>query len=348
MPRIRTSSHPLPSGKIHGSDGSTGEKQRSVYGPVWMGAMALVVAAAGGSVLRAMLLAKWLAAGLGGLAAAAIVRLGSTGGPMTEASWRPMAVLAAFALNPLVLSAVPLSGHADAAVAAALVWAVVCDRRRRTTLSALLLCGAALVKAYAGLVLIAYLLAVRRRDGSPTAARAAAAAVALGVISFVPYWDGFGTFGALATLAGRASASLSGDVITIATRALAVLDVREAGEVAAAAVRVARAALVIGTLAFVAVGHRRPRPLARCARCDVRVSAGGYVVSSVALGRSSGFGMRLARVRAGGSVRGLQRLEPRIRPCTGCARSARDLGRPLRVTGGGLCAWSLKPGPDPR
>jgi hypothetical protein len=168
-----------------------------------------------------------------------------------------MAVLAAFALNPLVLSAVPLSGHADAAVAAALVWAVVCDRRRRTTLSALLLCGAALVKAYAGLVLIAYLLAVRRRDGSPTAARAAAAAVALGVISFVPYWDGFGTFGALATLAGPASASLAGDVITIATRALAVLDVREAGEVAAAAVRVSGAALVIGTIAFVAVGHRR-------------------------------------------------------------------------------------------
>jgi Glycosyltransferase family 87 len=231
--------------------------QRSVYGPIWMGAMALIVAAAGGSVLRAMLFAKWLAAGLGALAAVAIVRLGSTDPTSTETSRRPTAMLAAFALNPLVLSAVPLSGHADAAVAAALVWAVVCDRRGRTVVSAVLLCAAALVKAYAGLALIAYLLALRRRDGRATAARAAAAAGALAVIGFVPYWHGFGTFGTLAAMAGQASASLAGDVITVATRTLSVLDVREAGEVAGAAVRVTGAALVIGALAFVAFGRRR-------------------------------------------------------------------------------------------
>jgi hypothetical protein len=231
--------------------------QRSVYGPAWMGAMALVVAAAGGSLLRAMFLAKWLAAGLGALAGLGLVRLASAGAKAGEEDRRAAAVLVAFALNPLVLSAVPLSGHADAAVAAAFVWAVVADRRGRTTLSAVLLCVATLVKLYAGLALLAYLLAVRRRDGSRAVTHAVAAAGALAVLSFVPYWDGLRTFGAMAAIAGRASASLAGDLATVATRALSLLEVREAGEVAGAGVRLGGAAIVIGTLAFIGLGRRR-------------------------------------------------------------------------------------------
>ena len=227
-------------------------RQLSVYGPLWSLAMAGVVRISGASLVHAMLLAKGLALGLGALAVWGLVRLAEDG--RAAARLAPSAV-AAFALNPLVLSTVALSGHADAGVAAAIVWAMVADRRGRTGVSALLLGAARLVKAYAGFALVAYLIAIVRRDGAPAGARSAIGPVALAVITFAPYWRGIRTLTGVAQVAGHVSSSLAGVVARTASDALGPLGVPDASGVALAAVRVAGALAVLAVLVRVV---RRP------------------------------------------------------------------------------------------
>lgn len=227
-------------------------RQQSVYGPLWSLAMAGVVRASGASLVRAVLLAKGLALGLGALAIWGLVRLAED----RRAGARPApAAVAAFALNPLVLSTVALSGHADAGVAAAIVWAMVADRRGRTGLSALLLGAATLVKAYAGLALVAYLIAVVRRDGARAGARSAIGPAGLAVVAFAPYWRGIRTLTGVAQVAGHVSSSLAGVVARTASDALGPLGVPDASGIALTAVRVAGALAVLAVLVRVA---RRP------------------------------------------------------------------------------------------
>ncbi|MBI3648400.1 MAG: DUF2029 domain-containing protein [Actinobacteria bacterium] len=227
--------------------------QPSVYGPLWTAAMEAVVALARGSVLRAMFLGKVLAVALGAVAAYGLVQLN-----LGRGERRSALVVALFALNPLVLSAVPLSGHADVAVAAAFVWAIVVDRRGRTLGAVLLLTAATLVKPYAALALVAYLIAVAKRDGSRAASVGAVVAGCVGIAAFAPYWEGLSTFAAIASVADKTSASLSGDVLRVATAALGLADVRQPAEVAGALVRVAGLGVMVA--AFAGVLRRRRDP----------------------------------------------------------------------------------------
>src|SRR2546425_5264950 len=127
------------------------------YGPAWLLATEGVVAVSARHLTAAMLLAKSLTLALGAATVWGLVRaVGGQGG--SDSARVPFAV-AAFALNPLVVSTVALGGHADAALAACFVWAVWADRRRGNPwMATVLLTLASLVKAYAAPVLLAYLI----------------------------------------------------------------------------------------------------------------------------------------------------------------------------------------------
>ncbi|MGZ6544589.1 MAG: hypothetical protein ACXVEI_04685, partial [Actinomycetota bacterium] len=216
--------------------------QLSVYGPLWSLAMQGVVAASRGSLVRAVLFAKAFAVTLELVAIFGLLVLAKQ--MPRNGSHRPALVVAAFALNPLVLSSVGLSGHADIAVAAALVWAVVADRNGRTALSAVLLAAAALVKAYAGIALIAYLVLLWRRAGPRTAFRASAPAAALAITASLPYWRGVTTFAGLLSIAGQTSASLAGTIAKILSALFEELDLTRPAALSLVIVRLGGVALV--------------------------------------------------------------------------------------------------------
>jgi hypothetical protein len=146
--------------------------------------------------------------------------------------------------NPLIIVALPLGGHADVAVVAATLWALVADRRGRPLVATLLLTAAWLVKAYALVVLVVYLFALVRRR-FPVALRAAAAAAGATVLAWLPFWQGPATLEGLAEIAGRASASLGGQVQLLLAHPLgddaAGIIVRLAGAAFVAAVIIALA-----------------------------------------------------------------------------------------------------------
>lgn len=236
-------------------------RQVSVYGPLWSMAMAGVVAVAGHSLVRGLLLAKTVEVALEGLTVWGLVhvrasenaRIGGDAGRRQPAGAHGFEgdpadariAVAAFALNPLVLSAIPLSGHPDAAVAAGLVWAMVADRHGRPILSSLLLAAAALVKAYAGVALLVYLAVRWRRGGPASALRSGGAAAAFAAIAFAPYWAGPRIFTGLLSIAGETSNSLAGAIDRLLASGLVGLDVRGAAAVAAAGVRVAGTAILV-------------------------------------------------------------------------------------------------------
>jgi len=110
-----------------------------------------------------------------------------------------------------VIVSLPLGGHADVAVVAAVLWAIVANRRERPLLAAVILTAASLIKLYAGIVLFVYLIALERRHAA-TAIRAGAAAVVGTVLAWLPFWDGPSTLSGLAEVGGRASASLGGQI----------------------------------------------------------------------------------------------------------------------------------------
>jgi hypothetical protein len=220
-------------------------EQLSVYGPLWSLAMQGVVAAARGSLARAVLMSKTLAVGFEALAVWGLVVLTRAQG--SDTGRRAVLVVAAFAMNPLVLSSVALSGHADIAVAAALVWAVVADRRGRHASSATLLAAATLVKAYAAIALVAYLILLWRRAGLKRAIRASLPAAALTLVACLPYWRGATTFRGMLAIAGQTSASLAGTAAKILSSLLEEADVTRPAALALAIVRVAGAAFFAAT-----------------------------------------------------------------------------------------------------
>jgi Glycosyltransferase family 87 len=213
--------------------------QPSVYGPVWTLLCAIPARLGAGSLPLAFALAKALVLALGVTAVVGIVAAARAG---DQPAGRPL-LLAAW--NPVTIVSLPLGGHADVAVAAALVWGLVADRRGRPVLAATLLAAAALVKAYAVLVLAVYLLALARRGRALVPAVGAVAALA--AVAFAPFWEGWRTLEGLASLARESSASLAGEI----QRALGVA---LGGDAAGWVVRAAGVAAV-GAVVF--LGARR-------------------------------------------------------------------------------------------
>jgi hypothetical protein len=132
------------------------------------------------------------------------------------------------------------------AVVAAVVWALVADRRGRPMPAALLLSAAWLVKAYAGVVLLVYLLALARRRIT-LGLRGGAVAAVVTVLAWLPFWKGPVTLEGLGDIASRASASLAGQIQLLLEQPL--------GETAATVVRVVGAAILLGVIV---VTTRRP------------------------------------------------------------------------------------------
>jgi hypothetical protein len=183
----------------------------SVYGPAWTLATEAVARLAGGGLVVALLLEKALVAALT-LAAAACLAAAAGAGPgaTRPPPLDPAGAVLAFAYNPLVLVAAGLGGHVDAALAACLAGALLASRRGRPLVATALLAVAALVKAYAALVLLAWLLVLARRRGGATAVGHAGVCAGLAVLGFARFWAGSGTLEALWRTGRQASASLTG------------------------------------------------------------------------------------------------------------------------------------------
>ena len=212
--------------------------QATVYGPLWTMATGGVARLGGASLAAGFVWMKVVVFGLGaasmlGLAAAAKARGSDPGRMVLLGMW-----------NPLIVVSLSLGGHADVAVVAAGLWALVADRRDRPLLATLLLSAAWLVKAYAGVVLLVYLIALARRR-LPLALRGAAVATAVTIAAWAPFWDGFRTLDGLAKIAGNISASLGGQIQL-------ALGAMFGGDAATVIVRVAGAAVILAVIAVVA------------------------------------------------------------------------------------------------
>lgn len=177
----------------------------SVYGPLWTMLTGGVAKLAGSSLAVGFVLMKLILLGLGGACVMGIRRASKA---RSQDPGRN-AVLAMW--SPLVIVSLPLGGHADVAVVAAVLWAIVADRRERPLLAAVILTAASLIKLYAGIVLLVYLIALVRRH-APSAVRAAGLAAGGTVLAWLPFWDGLSTLSALAEIGERASASLGGQI----------------------------------------------------------------------------------------------------------------------------------------
>lgn len=207
--------------------------QASVYGPLWTMVTGGVARLAGESIAFGYLLMKGVVLALGAASMLGIARASELRG------WSPGRNVLLGLWNPLVIVALPLGGHADVAVVAAALWALVADRHRRPLLATLLLTAAWLVKAYAVVVLAVYLLALARRRLS-LGLRAGVLAAGATALAWLPFWKGLRTLEPLGEIAGRASASLGGQLQLLLSQALgddaAGLLVRVAGAAVVAAV----------------------------------------------------------------------------------------------------------------
>jgi hypothetical protein len=178
--------------------------QVSVYGPLWTMVTGGVARAAGQNLGAAFALTKAVVLALGLASVSGIVHAARARGV------DPGRALLLGAWNPVVIVSLPLGAHADVVLVAAFAWAAYAHHRGRPLLVALLLSLATLVKAYAGVVLLVYLLALaRKRRG---AVRATLMAGGLGAAAYAPFWAGWDTFGGLVDVGSKASASLAGNV----------------------------------------------------------------------------------------------------------------------------------------
>jgi hypothetical protein len=182
------------------------DSARTVYGPLWTAASAATARLGDGGLVTPFIAMKLLTGGLAvgaaGMLAAATRREGDDG----------RLALFTFAFNPLVVVAVGLGAHADAAVAAAIAGAMVAHRRGRALAVTLLLTVAALVKAYAALALVAWLVVLLRRRGGSWAVGHAAAAAGVAAVAFEPFWAGADTFSGYREIGEMSSASLVGSI----------------------------------------------------------------------------------------------------------------------------------------
>jgi hypothetical protein len=234
---------------------------RSAYGPVWIALMSLIVWLTRGSLAAAIVLEKALCLVAAVSAVVLLHRLPRRDGEFGL----PQLGLLVFGLSPLVVSSVPLGGHADAAVALAFVSAMVADSRERTSLAAVLLAIGSLVKLYAMVPLVLYLFARamrnRRRAAGPIVL-----AVAVLVLGYLPYWGGLRTLGPVIAAGGRVSSSLAGTVATWLTSLFRTLGLSSASRVATAIVDVLGAVVVALTAVhLIRTGRTRTSIWTACA-----------------------------------------------------------------------------------
>ena len=233
------------------------DNTRSVYGPVWTMLTMGVVRMSGNSLTAAFLMLKAATAALALLATWTLTRAVSVtagrsgGGVRTDAGF----TILAFAYNPMVLFSVGLGAHADIGVAAALGAAVLAERKGHSVLTTMFLAVAALVKAYSGLALLAWLIYLVRRRGARTAAAHSFAATVLAAVCYVPFWDGLKTFGGVAGVGRTASGSLTGSLMRVMSGHLS--DGAAAGSSPAGAViRIAAGLLLILAVVHAARSQR--------------------------------------------------------------------------------------------
>jgi hypothetical protein len=212
--------------------------QPSVYGPLWTFLTAIPARISPGTLGVAFGLMKAMVALIGAAFAAGFVIAARARGLAPG----PAAVLVAW--NPVFLVSLPLGGHADVLVIAALIWAVAAHHRGRRLVAVALLTAAALVKAYAGLAVIVYLLAVARRRPRDALA-GVGVAMGMGALAFSPFWEGWRTLMGVASVSAQASASAAGEVQrlleSLAGADIAVWGVRIAGLAVIAAVVIVQA-----------------------------------------------------------------------------------------------------------
>jgi hypothetical protein len=208
----------------------------SVYGPGWTLLVAGLVMLAGPHPVGSLLLVKVMT-----LACVVLAGLGLT---RLRSGWRdglvgdPVGHLIGFALNPLVLTAGILGAHADVALAACFAWAMVYDQRRRPVVALVLLGVACLVKAYAVIALVAYVVVLWRRGERRRLGAGLGVVAALAVVTSWPYWQGLATLKPLLSTGDHASASLAGFVQEADAWLLARLGVDHASVIADASVRI--------------------------------------------------------------------------------------------------------------
>jgi hypothetical protein len=217
----------------------------TVYGPLWTMLTAGAVRLSAGSLLGAFFTVKTATAALAVGAAALLARSRSSAG---HGSATFAAV--AFAYNPLVVFSVGLGAHADVAVAAALAGAVVAERRGHGAVTTVLAAAATLVKVYAGVGLIAWLISLAWRRGARVVFGHAALAAAVFAAAYAPFWAGGDTLSGISRVRGLASASLGGTII----RALAGLpnDAAAGASLAGSVVRVLGALALVAAVVMVA------------------------------------------------------------------------------------------------
>jgi hypothetical protein len=221
----------------------------SVYGPLWTLLTEGVVRMSGRSVGAAFLVMKAIAATLAIGTAMLLARSWSVRGSQDAARF----AVVAFAYNPLVVVSVGLGAHADVAVAAALAGGILAERRGKHVLTTLLLVVAALVKVYAGLALVVWLIVLARRRGAGAVIGHGALAAAAVAVAYAPFWQGAATFSWVPVVARLASASLAGTIIRAAAGQADV-----AAPVATTAALVVRViGLVVLAAAVVAVARSR-------------------------------------------------------------------------------------------
>ncbi len=189
----------------------------SVYGPIWTLLSSAAVTASGTSLTAAFLIMKALSAAFTLLATWLLVRVrrsrASGAGEGRDDGW----VVLAFAYKPLVLFSSGLGAHADVVVAAALAGAVLAETGGRDVWTTLLLTVAGLVKAYAALPLLAWLIVLARRRGWTRAIPHGVLALLIVATAYAPFYEGARTFEGLLAVSRAASNSLTGTIVRIAS-----------------------------------------------------------------------------------------------------------------------------------
>lgn len=229
----------------------------SVYGPVWTMLTLGVVRVSGNNLTSAFLLLKAATAALALFATLALARAASVtiNRPSDDVRTDAGFAILAFAYNPMVLFSVGLGAHADIGVAAALGAAVLAERKGHSLVTTVLLAVATLVKAYSGLVLVAWLIYLARKRGPRTASAHGLAAAALAALCYGPFWEGLKTFSGVAGVGRAASGSLTGSLMRLASGHPS--DAFAAGSSQAGTViRIAASVLLILAIAFIARSHR--------------------------------------------------------------------------------------------
>lgn len=119
-----------------------------------------------------------------------------------------------FGWNPFIVILVAANGHNDILMLAFVLAAVLCYLDRRLMLGVLCLTLATLVKFITLPLLFIYVaLALRRRTGlyqkAATALAAAGIAVGTTLVSYLPFWEGWHTFGYLTQVGGKSGFTIA-------------------------------------------------------------------------------------------------------------------------------------------